>query len=147
MNCGTSPMLRAQAHALPHLRPDQEPPARAIDVLSGSPHGQILAQLARSEIATRLRRGRLFKNTLFSDPAWDILLDLFAAEYDGRRRFISSVALTAEIPPTTALRWIGALERERLVRRLPDPLDGRRSFIELTDDGRRAMTAYFGVTS
>lgn len=113
-------------------------------LLSGSARSRILAQLTRCEMEARARRSRLFKSSLFSDPAWDVLLDLFAAEFDGRRRFITSVALGAGVPRTTALRWICVLEEERLIRREPDPLDGRRTFIELTSDGLRTMTAYFG---
>lgn len=115
------------------------------DTSSPSARERILAQLARSEIQARERRGRIFKSTLFSDPAWDILLDCFAANFDGQRRSITSVALFAEIPPTTALRWIAVLENERLIERVPDPLDARRTFIQLTSDGLRSMAGYFGV--
>lgn len=98
---------------------------------------------ARSEIRARAARAQFFKASLFSDPAWDILLELFAAEEEGRRVSISAAGLTAEIPLTTALRWITALEREELVERAGDPTDARRTFLKLTDKGLRAMTLYF----
>ena len=104
----------------------------------------------RSLIKARGRRGKFFKASLFSDPAWDILLELFAAELEGRKVSITTVGLTAHIPPTTALRWIGALEQEGLLRRANDPLDRRRSFVSLSDDGSRAMALYMqasGITA
>lgn len=98
---------------------------------------------ARSEIKARSNRSKFFKASLFSDPAWDILLELFAAEQEARRVNISSAGLAAEIPLTTALRWINALEREGLVERVADPTDARRTFLSLTESGLRAMTLYF----
>src|SRR5437899_12878981 len=70
------------------------------------------APSARSAIRARTRRKQFFKASLFSDPAWDILLDLFAAEQEGRRVTVSVVGLGSGIPQTTALRWINALESE-----------------------------------
>jgi DNA-binding MarR family transcriptional regulator len=101
------------------------------------------AMLARAEMKARLRRGLFFKESLFSDPAWDILIDLFIAEAEGTRRAVSAVGLTANIPSTTALRWINVLEREGLIEREDDVRDGRRVFISLTDQGISAMTEYF----
>lgn len=101
------------------------------------------AALARSEISARGSRGRFFKASLFSDPAWDILLELFDAAHENRQVSVSSVGLTAGIPQTTALRWINALEREGLIDRACDPRDGRRTFLNLSDSGLTAMYRYF----
>ncbi|HSR00762.1 MAG TPA: winged helix DNA-binding protein [Sphingomicrobium sp.] len=103
------------------------------------------ARLARAAIEARARRQKFFKASLFSDPAWDILLDLFAAEAEGRRVAISSAGLAANVPLTTAIRWINALQEEGLVSRENDPLDGRRSFLTLTEQGLRSMHDYFGI--
>lgn len=102
-----------------------------------------LAKLARALVNARAHRRQFFKSTLFSEPAWDILLELLAADCEGRRCSISSAGLTANIPTTTALRWINTLEHEGLIRREDDPLDRRRSFLILTDDGRSALKRYF----
>jgi len=114
-----------------------------IHAVAGDPHCAQWGPRARSEIRARAARAQFFKASLFSDPAWDILLELFAAEQEGRRVSISAAGLTAEIPLTTALRWIAALEREELVDRAGDPTDARRTFLKLTDKGLRAMTLYF----
>ena len=111
--------------------------------VAGDPQCARWGPRARSEIRARAARTQFFKASLFSDPAWDILLELFAAEQEGRRVSISAAGLTAEIPLTTALRWIAALEREELVERAGDPTDARRTFLRLAEKGLHAMTLYF----
>jgi DNA-binding MarR family transcriptional regulator len=112
-------------------------------LLAGDSGSGEWSRLVRSEIQARAARTRFFEASLFSDPAWDILLELFCAEQEGRRVSISAAGLAAEIPLTTALRWINALEREGLAERMGDPTDARRTFLSLTETGLRAMTLYF----
>ena len=70
------------------------------------------AQL-QSIMEMRRRRSAVFGEGLFSDPAWDILLELFAAELDGRRLGLSDLAHIA--PRSTLARWLTALEERGLV--------------------------------
>jgi DNA-binding MarR family transcriptional regulator len=93
----------------------------------------------------RARRARcqFFDAELFADPAWDMLLELFAAERGQHKISVSSLCVGSNVPATTALRWIQTLEKRHLLRRVGDPLDGRRFFVSLTEKGSRAMTAYF----
>ena len=96
----------------------------------------------RRSIHARMQRGRFFNSRLFADPAWDMLLELYAAALTQRRLPISRLADRAGVPMTTALRWINTLESEGLVERQPDRLDGRRVFITLSNKGVDAMAAY-----
>lgn len=82
----------------------------------------------------RKRRGQLLGESLFADPAWDVLLDLFVAEYAGRKVSVSSACLAAGVPLSTALRWLSKLEAKGLVVRRPDEQDARRTHVMLTDD-------------
>jgi DNA-binding MarR family transcriptional regulator len=91
----------------------------------------------------RARRRSFFKASLFSDPAWDILLELFAADEEGRAVSISAAGRAAAIPLTTAIRWINVLQQEGLIQREDDPFHGRRSYLLLTEAGLRAMREYF----
>lgn len=95
----------------------------------------------------RLRRLRdsFFDPALFADPAWDMLLDLFAAQIDGDRVAVSSLCIAAAVPPTTALRWIKTMTDAGLFERQEDPLDGRRIFIRLSGHAFSAMAAYFAA--
>lgn len=97
----------------------------------------------RYALLARQQRGRFFNPRLFADPAWDMLLELYAASLTERRMPVSRVAERACVPMTTALRWIVTLEQEELIEREADRFDRRRIFLSLTDKGRRAMSAYF----
>lgn len=99
----------------------------------------------KSILSRRRARDQFFDGNLFADPAWDILLELYAAELGQRRVSVSSVCVSASVPATTALRWINHLESKDLVRRKPDPLDGRRVFLSLSGSGIAAMERYFAA--
>jgi DNA-binding MarR family transcriptional regulator len=97
----------------------------------------------RQSLQARAQRGRFFNARLFSDPAWDILLELYAASLAQRRLSVSRLAERTQVPLTTVLRWISVLEKEGAVERKPDQLDARRVFILLSEQGTSAMAAYF----
>lgn len=99
----------------------------------------------RSTIRARRLRDQHFASELFADPAWDMLLDLYAARLEGRRVSVSSLCIAASVPPTTALRWIGTMHDADLFGREPDPTDKRRAHITLTDRAATAMRGYFGA--
>jgi Winged helix DNA-binding domain len=96
----------------------------------------------RSIIRVRRLRDHFFKSDLFADPAWDMLLDLMAARVERQRVAVSSLCIAAAVPPTTALRWIKSLCDQGLFVRVADPEDGRRVFIELSNETAARMEAY-----
>jgi hypothetical protein len=99
-------------------------------------------QIARAEIRVRRLRDQFFDPALFADPAWDMLLDLAAAALERRRVAVSSLCIAAAVPATTALRWIAQMTEQGLLARYPDPDDGRRVFIRLTESARDGMNRY-----
>ncbi|MBV9929421.1 MAG: MarR family transcriptional regulator [Alphaproteobacteria bacterium] len=98
--------------------------------------------LARQRIAQRRQRERIFGETLFSDPAWDLLLLLFVAEEEGRRVTVSTLCSEAPVPATTAHRWILALLERGLAARSSDPDDCRLRYIGLTAETHEALRSY-----
>lgn len=80
---------------------------------------------------------------LFGEPTWDILLDLFIAELRNVKMQTTSVCIGAQVPQTTALRWLALLERENLVRRYRDSGDSRRVYIQLTELALKKMVQIF----
>lgn len=88
-------------------------------------------------------RMKFFPTGLFADPAWEMLLDLTHAKLAGKRVSVSSLCIAAHVPATTALRRIGDLVMSGLATRIRDENDGRRVFVELTDDGFIRMSRYF----
>ncbi len=101
------------------------------------------AAKVRHIIKLRRLRERHFDSSLFADPAWDILLDLYAAKLENKQVSVSSLCIAAAVPPTTALRWITSMTEHGALVREQDPNDARRVFIRLSDDSERRLKAYF----
>jgi len=100
--------------------------------------------LAKAEWARRRRRQTVFAAAeFFSDPAWDILLELFIADHEGEKMAVSSIGIDAGIPQATAIRWLSLLERHNLVQRKPDINDKRRQWVSITANCRKMMHSYF----
>jgi DNA-binding MarR family transcriptional regulator len=97
----------------------------------------------RQIIRTRRLRDRFFDSRLFADPAWDILLDLYAAHLERREVSVSSLCIAAATPPTTALRWIASMTDNNILERRPDVHDKRRHMIALSDTALLAIERYF----
>jgi DNA-binding MarR family transcriptional regulator len=108
------------------LRPGDRTIARA----PSSSFRDELSQILRF----RRKRERVFGANLFSDPAWDILLELCLASETGAKVSISSLCLASSTPPTTALRCLHAMEKQGLIFREADPMDKRRNFARLTPE-------------
>jgi hypothetical protein len=101
----------------------------------------------RQFIAWRAKRSEALGGKLFADPAWDMLLELFAAAFAGQRVSVTALCIAANVPATTALRWLKILEGEGLAVRSDDPLDGRRSFVSLSKAGEAKLNAFFSASS
>lgn len=109
-------------------------------------HPVVPGLIERAERLYRERRRRDARMggsvDLFGEPSWDILLDLFIAQGRERPVSVSSACIASSTPQSTALRYVGLLERVGLIRRARDPQDGRRQYLELTDVGFSNMHAY-----
>lgn len=92
-----------------------------------------LLTIAVAWVHAQAARDAAFGPGLFSDPAWNMLLDLYIQRSRGRSVPVSSLTIAAGTPATTALRWITLLEDRGLIAREPDLVDRRRCFIVLTD--------------
>lgn len=105
-----------------------------LDAAAAGPEvrGEVAAPWLRSVLRARRLRGAYFDPRLFADPAWDMMLDLLAAQLERRPVGVSSLCLASGVPPTTALRWIGILTDRGILERRGDVADGRRVFIDLS---------------
>lgn len=146
---------RAEASLLQQLSEDAARIASVLASLSGEEaigegandgdEPAVDAAFVRGIIRARRLRDQFFRGELFANPAFDTLLDLYAARLEGRRVAVSSLCIAASVPATTALRWIRALTEKGLFVRNADPNDGRRVYIGLSDDAARAMGRYLGA--
>lgn len=105
-------------------------------------HGQNLSAVARKLLKEADDRAQFFDASLFADPAWYILLDLYVHASERRAVSVSSLCIAARVPVTTALRWVNNLTQRKIIERSPDPTDRRKAYIRLSADAHEQMTAY-----
>jgi len=104
-----------------------------------------LVEAARTELARRSRRKRLFPDSIFGEPAWEMLLLLYS-EQQGTRFNIAQLSSKLKLPGTTTLRWLNYLEDQEMVDRDPNPVDQRTAFLRLTAKAIEALDLYFSET-
>lgn len=92
-----------------------------------------------SILAVRRAREAILGADLFSDPAWDILLHLCAAQLG--RRPMSVLDLAADIPASqqTIARWVIALERKGLLSTENDEGGSLGMWVKLESKGLAAL--------
>lgn len=101
------------------------------------------ARLVRAVQTARTRRFAFFDADLFADPAWDMLLELYALHLEQIPVSVSGLCDSIFVPATTALRWMTKLEKDGLIVRRDDPNDARRSWVTLSAPGLEKMGRYF----
>jgi len=99
--------------------------------------------IARWLYWSRGKRPIMGGNGIFSDPAWDILLDLYIRQCEGKHTSVTSSCIASRVPPTTALRYHSLMEKNGWIVRIKDESDKRIRFVRLTGDGERRLTSYF----
>lgn len=102
-----------------------------------------LLEAAKHEYKARRQREAIFGPGMFADPSWDLLLDLFIADIEGRSVSVSSACVAAAVPATTALRHVCHLVDKGLLVRSPHPEDRRCTYIGLTGEAKAQMMEYF----
>jgi hypothetical protein len=104
-----------------------------------------LTARAKAVLAERERRTKLFSPILFGEIGWEMLLWLYVTDDEGERQTIGRLASLVGAPHTTALRWIGYLEKERLIEKVPHPNDRRTVFVHLLEEGRDRLDRWFST--
>ncbi len=105
-------------------------------------HAATLATLARRKHHARRVREELIPSANFGEPAWDLLLDLFAHSIEGKEIQKSSAQIAAHCPPTTALRYISSLVEEGMISEPRSETDGRMVHLGLTDAALVSVGSY-----
>ena len=102
-------------------------------------------RFAQVQTAKRERRRRAahLPSEAVAEPAWDILLELYAFELVGRAGSQTEIAERIQVPSTTSIRWMKVLEAADLIARTIDPADPLSVKVGMTPKGLAAMEAYF----
>ena len=111
---------------------------------------QIVNGVRLGEYVERMRKLRLKRNEvlgaeMFRDPAWDMLLDLFASNERGEKVSAIALSLSSGVPQSTALRTIQRLEEKGLIVREGDPDDLRRSWVRATPEVLSGIATMAGL--
>lgn len=112
------------------------------DASNEEPSQTALTRYANSLLAERRIRRHFLPAELFQEPAWDMLLALFAAREERLAMNVKTLVSFSDAPATTSQRWIDHLHKLNLINRVADPVDRRRIEISLSDNGNQAMSAY-----
>ncbi|WP_336970073.1 hypothetical protein [Sphingobium aromaticiconvertens] len=73
---------------------------------------------------------------LFSDPAWDMLLELFASSLEGQEVTVAGACNAAACSPTTGQRYLRLLHDAGLVHRRDQRREMKLRIVSITDEGR-----------
>jgi DNA-binding MarR family transcriptional regulator len=92
--------------------------------------------------AERRHRDALFPADLFGEPAWDLLLKLFAAREQGQNMILSQAYRAARVSDTTGRRLLDQLEKEGMITRRRTPRSRKTRLVELTDDAVERLIDY-----
>jgi DNA-binding MarR family transcriptional regulator len=134
---------RQQQGSKPQKKQDRRSPIEQLRLLLSRSEPRRLHSISEdhllSILAMRRARDDILGPGLFSDPAWDILLELYASELGGRRPSLSEIARAIDTPESTTARWIVELERRGLVTTADDPANPLRVCATLSADGRSRM--------
>jgi DNA-binding MarR family transcriptional regulator len=109
---------------------------------AGTCDGEVVYALVKDILRFRRLRNKLLGDDLFGEPAWDILLELFAADWSGEKLSVSGACYASGVPASTGLRWVVRLENEGWIQRIEDSRDKRRSWLMLTDRAHKTISAF-----
>lgn len=133
-----SQLVRIEVHV---FAPKSEIPDRSNEdrTKENSVSKEHLFDFACKIMNSRKIRNKLIGTEILGEPAWDMLLSLYCLPARGETLVISDLALCADVPSTTGLRWEGVLRRKGFIERLPHKTDKRVILVRLSELGRQMM--------
>ena len=127
---------------LDRLKPPAPAPANGSgdDPLFAPDDAEDLVRTAKRIIRLREARRKFLPEGYFEEPAYNILLDLYVATAEARVVYVNDACIASNTPTSTALRWISILVRDGFAMRFRDEKDARRTILEITPVGNRAIS-------
>lgn len=135
--------LESAVHSSEHELAQVRKPKTSFEQLrallpSKAPHS-IAEDHVLSLISARRGRDTLFGAHLFSDPAWDVILELYAARLGARQVSVSGLARVIGTPKSVIARWIAVLVGAGIVSYGGSSKEAGGATVELTEDGAAKM--------
>jgi DNA-binding MarR family transcriptional regulator len=100
----------------------------------------------RAALNDRARRREHLSSEFLTEPAWDIMLELYAFEILRHQPTVAELTGRINVPVSTAIRWMKALETDDLIGSNLRPYTDALVWVGLTSKGSDAMDAYFSAS-
>lgn len=114
---------------------------RAEDRRSRQPLGS-MEEIALLKIAINAASNRHVVARDMAEGAWLILIEAAVYHMQEQPLFVTSACIASGAPISSAVRYINDLEENGYLRRMPDPADGRRTSIVITERGLELVESY-----
>lgn len=88
-------------------------------------------------------RVRYLPDELFSDPCWEMLLDVYRSHLASTPVAVAELVMGSGAPTATANRRIEEMEEHGLLERLRESPDSQKSYVTLTEIGLLALDSFF----
>ena len=111
--------------------------------VGGSPSPELQAETVSAALREWRQRTDYLPGELLSDPAWGMLLELLHAQIEQRPITVPELCTASAAAPSTAARWLDALEDRLLVTRRANPHELAGPLVELTPKAASALRHYF----
>ncbi|MEL4073128.1 response regulator [Ochrobactrum sp. GPK 3] len=86
---------------------------------------------------------KFFTDALFSDPVWNMLLDLMQQHLQGTEATASTLYFNSGAPVSTASRRLSEMEKAGLIERKMDEADKRRQVVTISMKAYQLIEEYF----
>ena len=103
------------------------------------------ARCAAIDYKHRRLRGEFIQADLLGEPLWDMLLDLFIQNHEGRRISVTGLVAASMAPDTTGLRCVELLCKSDLAIRVKSISDKRVTYIDLTAKAKNSIIKYYAA--
>ncbi len=120
--------------------------AEVLPLTSGEEEGTF-AGYAQAMLKSRNQLHKFLPARYFTDPAFDMLLDLFVATETRQTRSFKVTALASRVPPATAARYVEMMVKDGMILREADQQDGRRTLLSLSESAMTALCEWFSAIS
>ena len=104
-----------------------------------------LVETAQKLLDLRRKRIAIFGPQMFAEPAWEMILTLYAEDRI-RRHTQASLCEQSGASRSTCMRWIDFLVDQGLVNLEEHPTDKRRNFVSLSEKGGSLLELYLSET-
>lgn len=104
-----------------------------------------MVRIARAILQLRRQRQDEFDGSLFGEPAWEMILELYVRHASGTVPIVAELIATSHAPSSTAARWFAHLDALGLVTLRAHPADRNTKFVDLTGEARAALERHLAA--